>query len=490
MTYDAANRLLTYNGEALRYDADGNMTYGPVDGEMTELVYDCRNRLVSAGGVTYTYDPENNRIAAETDSYLEVYVTESVASSLSRILSTTRYEKTAGEAALDGETTLYVYGNGLVYEYSEDTILYHHYNNLGSTVKLTDEDGQVIETYTYGVYGELLSGDTTLTRFLYNGRCGVSTDDNGLYYMRQRYYNPEIKRFVNQDILTGSIGNSQSLNRYSYVQGNPVSYTDPFGLSPLNGLFSGTMLVHTVCELLGWIPGPVGAIANVVDGLVYLFVDKDYKNAFYSLGTAVTFGAGKIVAAVGKGSKTALNIQRGCNAIGNGINFLQSAEGTVQMGGMMIDKYIVQGQPFDSSTAMEFLFLGANMFGATKSGTALATDVKDFGRLVKGSWTAKGTGSGSKSELTIMSRNSGKGNPGAIMHFDVELNNRQSNLLSKLDGYDSSVVVKKGDVNLKDLAAITAKTGDEFAMFTRGSQRLIIGMRRKCDTYTFCHLHL
>ena len=207
--------------------------------------------------------------------------------------------------------------------------------------------------------------------------------------MRQRYYNPEIKRFVNQDILTGSIGNSQSLNRYSYVQGNPVSYTDPFGLSPLNGLFSGTMLIHTVCGLLGWIPGPVGAIANAVDGLVYLFVDKDYKNAFYSLGTAVTFGAGKIVAAVGKGSKTALNIQRGCNAIGNGINFLQSAEGTYQTASMMVDKYIVQGQPFSGSTVLEVALLGANMFGAYKSGTYVGNDIADFGCYLKRSWNAR-----------------------------------------------------------------------------------------------------
>lgn len=80
--------------------------------------------------------------------------------------------------------------------------------------------------------------------------------------------------------------------------------------------------------------------------------------------------------------------------------------------------------------------------------------------------------SGSDSDLTIMSRKSRKGYPGAIMHFDVD--NRQSRLLSQLDGYDSSVIVRKGDVNLKDLAALTAKTGDEFAMFTRGSQRLII----------------
>ena len=40
--------------------------------------------------------------------------------------------------------------------------------------------------------------------------------------MRQRYYNPEIKRFVNQDVVRGSMENSQSLNRYCYVQGNPV----------------------------------------------------------------------------------------------------------------------------------------------------------------------------------------------------------------------------------------------------------------------------
>ena len=143
------------------------------------------------------------------------------------------------------------------------------------------------------------------------------------------------------------------------------------------------MLTHTVCELLGWIPGPVGSIANAVDGLVYLLVDKDYKNALYSLGSLVGFGAGKLVAWAGKGSKTALRIRRVCNFVGSGINFAQSAEGTVNMGGMMIDKYIIQGQPVSGTTALEFLFLGANIFGATKSGAAIATDVRDFGKFVK-----------------------------------------------------------------------------------------------------------
>ena len=49
--------------------------------------------------------------------------------------------------------------------------------------------------------------------------------------MRARYYNPDICRFVNQDTEKGSLSSSASLNRYAYVQGNPVTQTDPFGLS-------------------------------------------------------------------------------------------------------------------------------------------------------------------------------------------------------------------------------------------------------------------
>ena len=240
--YDAENRLIRYNDKDVIYDADGNMTYGPVDGEMSELVYDCRNRLVSAGLVKYTYDVENNRISAQSESYLEKYVVDTVSSPLSRVLEMTRYDMKDGRISGTGVDTYYIYGKGLIYEHVNDEFrLYHHYNHLGSTTKLTDDDAEVIETYAYGTYGELLSGDTKYTRYLYNGRLGVSTDSNGLYYMRQGYYNPEIKRFINQDIVRGDIGNSQSLNRYSYVQGNPVNATDPFGLSPLSYLMAPSL---------------------------------------------------------------------------------------------------------------------------------------------------------------------------------------------------------------------------------------------------------
>ena len=73
----------------------------------------------------------------------------------------------------------------------------------------------------------------------------------------------------------------------------------------------------------------------------------------------------------------------------------------------------------------------------------------------------------------IEQRHTGKGNPNAILHFSVSLNNRQQ-LLAQLPEYDSRAIVNKKSVSMADLAALTASTGDEFAMFTRRSERLVI----------------
>ncbi|GAA0394138.1 RHS repeat-associated core domain-containing protein [Paenibacillus motobuensis] len=224
MTYGPDNRLMTYNDEEISYDADGNMTMGPLQGFMQDFIYDSKNRLTNTGQFQYTYDSANQRIAISTSEETTRFV----------INPESYYSQLLMETDESGKVkTYYVYGLGLISrEDANGAYQTYHYDRRGSTVALTDEQGNITDQYTYDSYGELLhrEGDTK-NRFLYSGKYGVMTDDTGLYYMRARYYNPDIKRFINRDVLVGDISDGQSLNRYAYVNGNPISYVDPFGLS-------------------------------------------------------------------------------------------------------------------------------------------------------------------------------------------------------------------------------------------------------------------
>lgn len=74
----------------------------------------------------------------------------------------------------------------------------------------------------------------------------------------------------------------------------------------------------------------------------------------------------------------------------------------------------------------------------------------------------------------IEQRHTGKGNPNAVLTFGLSLNNRQRKLLDSLPDFESRVIVPKKLVNMADLAALTAETGVEYAMFTHKGERLII----------------
>ncbi len=313
MTYDDANRLKTYNGQSVTYDEKGNMTYGPVDGKMQELTYDCRNRLVEAGGVSYTYDAENTRISTTENGLTTEYVTDT-GGSLSRLLVAYEADNT--------ETTYYYGAEGLAAQYNGGTKKYfaYHYDNIGSTTLLTDIAGTVAERIAYGTYGELLTTVKNAVRFLYNGRYGVTTDENGLYYMRARYYNPDIKRFINQDIKVGDIGSSQSLNRYAYCEGNPVSMVDPFGLCGGNANDQGQTSKYEKWHTLLGAAGIFWDGFDLINGALYA-AEGDYVNAVISFACGIPT-VGTVIAGVAKASKavkaikTAERIAGACRTVG------------------------------------------------------------------------------------------------------------------------------------------------------------------------------
>ena len=215
--YDANNRLVVFDGNSVSYDLDGNLLS---NGSLT-CSYDSANKLISAGGHTYTYNAEDVRIrnlCAEEDTTY----TYNTNAKLSMLLM-----KTTG-----GVVTKYVYGRGLIGEEVSGAFKTYHFDCRGSTIAITDATGNITDTFAYDTYGKLISrtGNGKVI-FGYNGRDGVVTDDNGLIYMRARYYSPEMKRFINADVVAGAISNAITLNRFAYANGNPVSFVDPFGLT-------------------------------------------------------------------------------------------------------------------------------------------------------------------------------------------------------------------------------------------------------------------
>ena len=107
----------------------------------------------------------------------------------------------------------------------------------------------------------------------------MTTDENGLYYMRARYYNPDIKRFINQDIKVGDIGSSQSLNRYAYCEGNPVSMIDPFGLCGEDAQDQGANNNRHNSRSAGGGSGGLDHLHAALDILGFAFDGADLINA-------------------------------------------------------------------------------------------------------------------------------------------------------------------------------------------------------------------
>ncbi|MDN4066256.1 RHS repeat-associated core domain-containing protein [Paenibacillus vini] len=225
--YAPDNRLLALEDYPVEMDADGNLLYKSNGESMASYEYDARNRLVRSGRARYTYNMLGTRTSMSWRGKTTQYVVDDLGE-LSRVLME------LDEAGTP--TAFYVYGLGLIgREDANGNYVSYHSDIRGSTTLLTDEQGSVTDRYTYGIYGELEQHEgSTHQPFQYNGRDGVMTDPNGLYYMRARYYDPQLKRFLNRDVILGDLTDGQTLNRFAYVNGDPVGYVDPLGLFKCN----------------------------------------------------------------------------------------------------------------------------------------------------------------------------------------------------------------------------------------------------------------
>ena len=107
--------------------------------------------------------------------------------------------------------------------------IYYLKNSHGDIIGQMDEQGNLLASFAYNAFGELVSAVTfqpeqkeAANRFLYAGEQYDET--SGLYYLRARHYDVSVGRFTQEDTYLGD-----GRNLYAYVHSNPLKYVDPTG---------------------------------------------------------------------------------------------------------------------------------------------------------------------------------------------------------------------------------------------------------------------
>ncbi|HKT31190.1 MAG TPA: RHS repeat-associated core domain-containing protein [Gammaproteobacteria bacterium] len=280
-TYDSLNRLYTsqINSNPIQqygYDAVGDITSRPGVGtynyndashpmQITSITassgttrnfsYDADGNTTSDGVHNYTWDALN-RMTQSVDSATSSSVQIAYTPGGARYSETTTVGATSttltevnGLFEVEG-TSSYTYyreripgGNGIVAirTIRNDGILTTRYitgDHLGSVSEITDEVGDVDERMSYGPFGERRDPATwqpyttipDLTDVTDKGYTGQQQMDAvGLVHMNGRVYDPAIGRMISADPTVPDPFDSQSFNRYAYVENNPLSAIDPSG---------------------------------------------------------------------------------------------------------------------------------------------------------------------------------------------------------------------------------------------------------------------
>jgi RHS repeat-associated protein len=230
-TYDDADRLISAGPETYSYDENGNQIGKLTGRTLVSYAYDSRDRLISVNGPgvseTFTYDGDGNRVVRTAGNVTTEYINDI------SVPVVVPLQELSG-----GTTTSFVRGNGSIiseFNDSQPSNFYHHLDAQGSTVGISNSLGRLVQIGVYNAWGEMstsnnlgLSGE-----FRY---IGESFDPlSGFYYMRARYYDPRLGRFISQDPYTGQLNVPLSRNRYIYARNNPQRFTDRIGFDVFDG---------------------------------------------------------------------------------------------------------------------------------------------------------------------------------------------------------------------------------------------------------------
>lgn len=370
LTYDGAKNLTklvntTKNGSALitynydyTYDASGNQLSKLENGIKTDYIYDELNRIQKVKEqeidiAAYTYDKTGNIL---TEDIVGVKISKAAESykydALNRLIEYTdesgnktsytyypnglRATKTSS-----GHTTKYYYdGNNAIIETVDGNLnarnirglnyigrqdaagqtSYYLYNGHGDVTSVIDGTGVIKGQYAYDIYGYIKSANETgiSNPIRYAGQ--YYDGESGLYYLRARYYDPGIGRFISEDTYwhQGNMiyGNReyregkiripdinairQSTNLYVYALNNPNMYIDSSG------------------EIVGTVTGVL--VGGIVGGISAAIQRKDIKTGIASgaVSGAIVGITADIIVATGGTGVIAVGALAGAGFVGSG----------------------------------------------------------------------------------------------------------------------------------------------------------------------------
>ena len=260
------DRLTSYNGQTITYDAIGNpLTYN--NGSAYTFTWEGRQMQTATKGNTtwtYTYNADGLRIG-KTDGTTTTTYTWNENSQRSSMTWNT------------GSALFYYDADGIPYAVQNyDAILdvertYLYITNLqGDVLSIIDaSSGATAVTYTYDAWGRLVGKDGTSSDYAsiyeYNPltyRGYIYDSETGFYYLKSRYYDPTVGRFLNADDVQqlATPINVGSILLYAYCYNNPVIGYDNNGNSPIQAVFAaigaiaGWFLGDYVARCLGYYP--------------------------------------------------------------------------------------------------------------------------------------------------------------------------------------------------------------------------------------------
>ena len=217
----------------------------------TSLTYDANGNVLSYGTKTFTW--KNGRVLSNiTDSGTNTSISYSYDENgirLSKTVNGTTTWYTVKDGVILSQTTG---GNTMFFQYDNsgnplgfvryDTQYFYITNQMGDVVGITDTTGNLIATYSYGAWGEVLAvtpataGNTTQLAIANDNPLryrGYYYDaETSYYYLQSRYYDPGICRFLNADsvnLLPSMQDRVAGSSVFVYCENNPINIVDYAG---------------------------------------------------------------------------------------------------------------------------------------------------------------------------------------------------------------------------------------------------------------------